>query len=53
MQDTWNPTDNEVTEWAFDCDSLVPEQDWDLALTGTSRAPLAREKGRELIFMVY
>jgi hypothetical protein len=33
MEDPWNPTAQEIEEWAFDRKSLEPAQDWMLALT--------------------
>jgi hypothetical protein len=32
MEDPWNPSAKEIEGWAFDAQSLEPEQDWDLAL---------------------
>lgn len=33
MKDTWNPTSDEIRDWASDSASLEPEQDWDLCLS--------------------
>ncbi|WCN37018.1 hypothetical protein [Aneurinibacillus uraniidurans] len=37
MKDPWNPTHEEIIEWAYDKDSLC-EQDWDLAITDMENA---------------
>ncbi len=33
MDDPWNPTPNEIREWAYTEGALEPCQDWDLALS--------------------
>lgn len=40
MQDPWNPTSAEITAWAYDPDSMWPEQDWDLAVTSDHNSDL-------------
>lgn len=32
MKDPWNPTEEEIRDWAFDVNKLCPVQDWDLAV---------------------
>jgi hypothetical protein len=35
VQDPWNPTEAEVRDWAYRPGAVEPEQDWELALSGT------------------
>jgi hypothetical protein len=35
MHDPWNPSPDEVREWAYDADAMEPWQDFDLALEWT------------------
>lgn len=39
MIDPWNPTREEIIEWAYS-DELEPEQDWNLAVTEINNASL-------------
>jgi hypothetical protein len=36
MKDPWNPTAEEIVQWAYEPDSLAPVQDWNLAVTHDS-----------------
>lgn len=40
MKEPWNATPEEIQEWAYDIESLIPTQDWDLAITELESAPL-------------
>lgn len=35
MHDPWNPSPDEIREWAYDADALAPCEDFDLALQWT------------------
>lgn len=32
MKDPWNPTTQEIIEWAYTEHAVFPEQDWDLSI---------------------
>ena len=34
MRDPFQPTTDEIRAWAYDADSLCPEEDWDLIISG-------------------
>ncbi|MFF0825406.1 hypothetical protein ACFYU8_08790 [Brevibacillus sp. NPDC003359] len=40
MKEPLNASLNEIQEWAYDKASLIPTQDWDLAITDLESAPL-------------
>lgn len=42
MKNPWDPTDEEIREWAFEANALCPE-DWDLWITGIGKDELLLE----------